>query len=89
MRFAEKLHEGMMTITGKWSDGEIGVFRFAVGYYSRFILALMLSCTLALAWVIIELRREPLAQMTKDERTRHGSNSYQEKASARQAVYAD
>jgi hypothetical protein len=40
MRFAEKLHEGMMTITGKWSDGEIGVFRFAVGYYSRFVLAL-------------------------------------------------
>jgi hypothetical protein len=78
-----------MTITGRWSDGEIGVFRFAVGYYSRFLLALVLSCTYSLVRDIIEMWREPLAQMTKDERTRHGSNSYQEKASARQAVYAD
>ena len=87
MRIVTKLHEGMMTITGKWSDGEIGVFRFAVGYYSRFILALILGCTLGLVWVIIEQRRDGLARATNDERT-HDGNSHQEKACSSQAVYA-
>lgn len=87
MRIVSKLHEGMMTITGRWSDGEIGVFRFAVGYYSRFILALVLSCTLALAWVIIEPRRDKLARATNDERTQNG-NSHQEEVGSSQAVYA-
>lgn len=47
MRLAEKLHEGMMTITGKWGDGEIGVIRFAVGFYSRFTFGLVLSVLLS------------------------------------------
>lgn len=87
MRLAEKLHEGMMTITGKWSDGEIGTFRFAVGFYSRFILGLSLSFALAAATSIIELRRDKLAQGNNDERTNHG-NSHQKEVGASQAVHA-
>lgn len=87
MRFMEKTHEGMMTITGKWSDGEVGAFRFAVSYYSRFILVLLLSCTLAAARVIIEPRRDKLAQATNDERTPNGRSNKEEVGSS-QAVYA-
>lgn len=87
MRLMEKVHEGMMTITGKWSDGKIGTFRFAVGFYSRFILGLALSFTLGWVWVIIDLKRDKLAQAIKDERTEHG-RSNQEKACAREAVYS-
>ena len=87
MRFMERLHEGMMTITGKWSDGEIGVFRFAVGYYSRFILVLTLGFTLGAVMSIIEPRRDKLAQGNNDERTKHG-NSHQKEVGACKAVHA-
>lgn len=87
MRLALKMHEGMMTVTGKWSDGEIGGFRFAVGYYSRFILVLVLGCTYGLIQVIIEQRRDGLAQATNDERTPNG-RSNQEEIGSSKAVYA-
>lgn len=47
MTLLEKIHGDMMTITGKWGDGEIGVVRFAVGFYSRFTFGLVLSLLLS------------------------------------------
>lgn len=87
MRFMEKTHEGMMTITGKLSDGAVGPLRFAMSYYSRFLLILVFSFTLGWILVIIDNRRDKLALETNDERTQNG-NSHQEKAGASEAVYA-
>jgi hypothetical protein len=88
MRWFEKhVHEGMMTATGRWSDGEIGVFRFAVSFYSRFLLGLLFSFTLGWIGVIIEQRRDKLAQIQNDERTPHGRNNEEEVGSSK-AVYA-
>lgn len=38
-----KLLQGsMMDVSGRYSEGEIGTFRFIIGYYSRFVLGLLL-----------------------------------------------
>ena len=88
MRFLEKhIHEGMMEATGRWADGEIGVVHFAVSFYSRFLLGLLLSFTLGWVMVIIDLRRDKLAQAQNDERTPHGRNNEEEVGSSK-AVYA-
>jgi len=66
MTLLEKIHGDMMTITGKWSDGEIGVIRFAVGFYSRFLLGFALSCTFRQRAGIIEPSlKQQLAVETK------------------------
>jgi hypothetical protein len=31
-----------MDVSGRYSEGEIGTFRFIIGYYSRFVLGLLL-----------------------------------------------
>ena len=88
MRFMEKTHEGMMTITGKLSDGAVGPLRFAVSYYSRFLLILVFSFTLGWVLVIIDNRRDKLALVTNDERTPHGRSNKKEVGSCK-ALHAD
>jgi hypothetical protein len=36
------MHKGMIATVGRYSEGEIGTFRFIVGYYSRFVAGLLL-----------------------------------------------
>lgn len=76
-----------MTITGKLSDGAVGPLRFAVSYYSRFLLLLVFSFTLGWILVIIDNRRDKLALVTNDERTPNGRSNKEEVGSS-QAVYA-
>jgi hypothetical protein len=87
MRLMTKVHEGMMSITGRFSDGSVGALRFAVSYYSRFLLLLVFSFTLGWILVIIDSRRDILAQVTNDERTPNGRSNEKEVGSS-QAVYA-
>lgn len=89
MRLWEKfIHEGMMEVTGRWGEGEIGVIRFAVSFYTRFLLGLAFACTLGWVLVIIDQRRDKLAQMTKGRKEQHDNYSYQEEARTCQAVHA-
>lgn len=78
-----KVHEGMMTITGRFSDGEVGAFRFAVSYYSRFLFLLVFSFTLGWILVIIDNRRDKLALVINDERTPHGRSNEKEVGSCK------
>jgi len=59
------LHTGMMEITGKYSNREIGVTRFIFGYYMRWVLILLLRRNL----VIIDQASGKQHEETKDERT--------------------
>jgi len=36
-----KLQDGMLSASGRYSEGEIGTFRFIIGYYSRFVAGLL------------------------------------------------
>jgi hypothetical protein len=36
------MHKGMIAAVGRYAEGEIGTFRFIVGYYSRFVAGLLL-----------------------------------------------
>jgi hypothetical protein len=36
------MHKGMIATVGRYTEGEIGTFRFIVGYYSRFVAGLLL-----------------------------------------------
>jgi hypothetical protein len=36
------MHKGMIAAVGRYTEGEIGTFRFIVGYYSRFVAGLLL-----------------------------------------------
>ena len=31
------MHKGMIATVGRYTEGEIGTFRFIIGYYSRFV----------------------------------------------------
>lgn len=42
------LHEGMMTASGRYGEGKIGVARFIIGYYTRWILILLLRKNLVI-----------------------------------------
>ena len=35
------LHEGMMGVTGRYGDREIGTLRFIIGYYGRLLLIVL------------------------------------------------
>jgi hypothetical protein len=35
------LQRGMLSASGRYSEGEIGTFRFIIGYYSRFVAGLL------------------------------------------------
>ena len=87
MRLATRVHEGMMSVTGMWGDGKIGVVRFVLGYYSRFLFMFVLAFAYFLQRVIMEKQRDQLAQRQKDERKHHGRGHDQE-ACAGKAVHA-
>jgi hypothetical protein len=35
------MHKGMIATVGRYTEGEIGTFRFIIGYYSRFVVGLL------------------------------------------------
>jgi hypothetical protein len=53
------MHEGMMTVTGRYSDGEIGVLRFIFGYYGRLLLIVLLRKNLV---IIDQATSNPLVE---------------------------
>jgi hypothetical protein len=42
------LHEGMMDVTGRFSERRIGVLRFIIGYYGRLLLIVLLRKNLVI-----------------------------------------
>jgi|694.fasta_scaffold141297_5 hypothetical protein len=54
-----------MKVSGRYGDGKIGVTRFIIGYYMRWILILLLRRNL----VIIDQASGKQHEETKDERT--------------------
>jgi hypothetical protein len=62
-----KLQDGMLSASGRYSEGRIGTFRFIIGYYSRFVLGLLLRRNV----YIIDQASAKLAEETNDERTSH------------------
>ena len=62
-----KLQDGMLSASGRYSEGEIGTFRFIIGYYSRFVAGLLTRQNL----VIIDQASAKLVEETNDERTSH------------------
>jgi len=56
-----------MDVSGRYSEGEIGTFRFIIGYYSRFVLGLLLRRNV----YIIDQASAKLVEETNDERTSH------------------
>ena len=61
------MHKGMIATVGRYTEGEIGTFRFIIGYYSRFVLGLLLRRNV----YIIDQASAKLAEETNDERTSH------------------
>jgi hypothetical protein len=42
------MHKGMIATVGRYSEGDIGTFRFIIGYYSRFVAGLLLRQNLVI-----------------------------------------
>ena len=42
----KRIHEGMLDVSGRYSDGDIGVVRWALGYYTRWIAGALVLTTM-------------------------------------------